>query len=397
MANQPASTEFLNAAENAVRNGTCVAIALRGYRGAEAALKSIDIRSIMVKREAKLSVTYHYKTRDIVKNYSYAECMEYLYGWLREFTSATLKTTAGDMTLERHANGNVKLARRAASQIHAPDPEHNRAKKRLVATQNKPYLRTLGITDANGNVLAAAQDKYRQIDKYVEILDGLIEALPPATLHRIVDMGAGKGYLTFALYDHLTHTRGRNVEMVGVEARADLVALCNRIAVESDFTRLRFEQGTIAAFDCSNANVVIALHACDTATDDALFKAITAGADLIVTAPCCHKQIRREMEKSNVVNAVSFMTRHGSMLERQAEMVTDGLRAELLEYSGYRTKIFEFISDAHTPKNRMIVATKTRITPAQAAKRLQTIHETKTYFGITTHPLAHALGLEKNA
>jgi len=174
----------------------------------------------------------------------------------------------------------------------------------------------------------------------------------------VADMGSGKGYLTFALYDYLTNSLGMNTEITGVEYRHDLVNLCNDISEKSAFTQLKFTQSTIEDFDPKNTNILIALHACDTATDDAIAKGIEAEADLIVVAPCCHKQIRREMEKSKAQNDLQFLTQHGIFMERQAEMVTDGIRALVLEYFGYSTKVFEFISDTHTPKNAMIIGMK---------------------------------------
>lgn len=237
-----------------------------------------------------------------------------------------------------------------------------------------------------------AQDKYRQINKYVEILGGLLQGIAPDRLKKIVDMGAGKGYLTFALCDYL-NGMGQHPEIIGVEYRADLVALCNRIASDASFANLHFVQGAIADFDCAGANILIALHACDTATDDAIHKGITAGAALIVVAPCCHKQIRREMERAKVHNDLDFLMRHGIFLERQAEMVTDGLRALLLEYHGYSTKVFEFVSDAHTPKNVMIVGTRNlkAVSPNPAA--LDKLKAAKAYFGIEHFHLETMLGL----
>jgi hypothetical protein len=160
------------------------------------------------------------------------------------------------------------------------------------------------------------------------------------------------------------------------------------------FKQLEFIEGTIEQYEDSNINILIALHACDTATDDAIFKGINAHADLIVVAPCCHKQIRREIEKHKTKNELDFLLKYGIFLERQAEMVTDGLRALILEYYGYSTKIVEFVSDSNTPKNVMIVAEKKSKTEAQKNEILTKIKETKQYFGIDFHQLEKRLGLE---
>ncbi|HEY8189921.1 MAG TPA: SAM-dependent methyltransferase, partial [Micavibrio sp.] len=308
------------------------------------------------------------------------------------FLAATLFTTAFDLQFEGKGERSA-LKKLPPSQSAPPSLDHDRSKKRLVETAGKDYLRELKITDASGAVLKSAQDKYRQIDKYIEILDSLVKDIPPARLKKIVDMGAGKGYLTFALYDHLHNTRGLEVEITGVEYRADLVELCNGIARRSGFDGLSFVRGSIDSFDAGGANVLIALHACDTATDDAIAKGIEAGAELIVVAPCCHKQIRREMEKAGKENDLEFLLRHGIFMERQAEMVTDGIRALILEYCGYAVKVFEFISDAHTPKNVLIVATRR----THAAKRdpvlLERIKEAKSCFGIGNHYLEGRVGI----
>ncbi|MGB4106298.1 MAG: SAM-dependent methyltransferase [Alphaproteobacteria bacterium] len=373
--------DFLPAFETSLSDGSFVKISLGSYRGAEPFLKNLHARKIVVKDEEKLSLTYHYKTRDIVKNYAPDEAIQKIGAALNHgFGTATLLTTKFDMQLERG-----KITKTPPTHAEAPPLEHDRKKKRLVTTEGKFYLYALNVTDDKGIVLKNAQDKYRQIDKYVEILGGLLEKFPKGTLHRVVDMGAGKGYLTFALYDYLANTLNLKTKVIGVEMRPDLVQLCNGIARDSGFDHLSFADGAIASYDIGEANALIALHACDTATDDAIHKGLTAGAGLIVVAPCCHKQIRREMESSETGNELDFLTRHGIFMERQAEMVTDGLRALILEYFGYSVKVFEFVGSEHTAKNVMIAATKTG-KPGNPAI-LKKIREAKDFFGIRQHYL----------
>jgi hypothetical protein len=206
-------------------------------------------------------------------------------------------------------------------------------------------------------------------------------------------MGSGKGYLTFALYDYLTNVLKLKAEVTGVEFRPELVELCNKIAGNTGFNQLRFEQGTIEKFDTKEIDILIALHACDTATDEAIFKGISAGAGLIVVAPCCHKQIRRQVESGKKGNDLDFLTKYGIFLERQCEMVTDGIRALILEYFGYKTKVFEFISDAHTPKNVMVVGIKNQKPQPKDERILKKIKESKTFFGIEYHHLEKLMGI----
>ena len=378
--------EFLQSLDDALKDGSFVKLSLGGYKGAEPDLKKITARPVTIKREDKLSFTYSYKTRDIVKNYGYADSLQKILEQLSSgFGSATLFTTEYDLAYPSMKKENPTTK-------DAPTKDHDRAKNRIVETRGKKYLHALKITDANGEVFKNAQDKYRQIDKYVEILAGLLKDIAPDKIRHIVDMGAGKGYLTFALADYLQGI-GIVANVTGVEFRPDLVSLCNKIAKDSGFQTLSFAQGTIEKYDASNANVLIALHACDTATDDAIAKGIAANAELIVVAPCCHKQIRKEMESGNGADDLSFLLRHGTFLERQAEMVTDGIRAMVLEYFGYSVKVFEFISDAHTPKNVMIVATRKDKAPVKPDSVLKKIRDAKTYFGINRHHLEDKTGL----
>ena len=168
-------------------------------------------------------------------------------------------------------------------------------------------------------------------------------------------MGSGKGYLTFAVYDYLNRRPGLKARVTGVEARAELVELCNRVAREAGFERLSFQTGFIEEFELPETDILIALHACDTATDDALFKGVAANASVIITAPCCHKEVRPQIQTPEPLRGV---LRHGVLLEREAESVTDSLRALLLEHAGYKVKVFEFISTEHTRKNTMIAGVK---------------------------------------
>lgn len=388
---QQKQSEFLDALYQSLETQDFVKLSLALYKGAEENLKSIHIKKILIKRQEKLSFTYRYKTRDIVKNYDVSVALQKISKALQnDFQMATLMTTAFDLILE--TQGKQKLRRQDPSQKTPPSLDHDRPKNRPLMARGQSYLYDLKITDAEGQVLKSAQDKFRQINKYIEILDGLVKTLPVQgrPLH-IVDMGAGKGYLTFALADHVQNTLARSAEITGVEFRADLVELCNGIAQKSGLDHLRFVEGKIESFTAQNLDVLIALHACNTATDDAIAKGIKAGAELIVVAPCCHKQIRAEMEKGRCASDLDFLLRYGIFMERQAEMVTDGLRALILNYFGYTTKVFEFISDAHTPKNVMIVGAKSKKSQGSDPKILKEIQDAKKFFGIEQHYLEKLL------
>ncbi len=384
--------EFIAAFEQSFIGNTFISLSLGNYKGKEENLKNIYCKRILVKREEKLSLTYRYKTRDIVKNYAIQEAKQVLsQQLLTGFKLGNLFTSGFDLNYTVHANGNAVLKKLPPKSNVIPDASHDKVKKRPITSSGKPYLAALKITDQEGNVFKNAQDKYKQINHYIDIISPLIKDLPQTDKLRVVDMGSGKGYLTFALYDYLSNVVNRPSQVTGVEFRPDLVALCNTIARDSQFDGLNFVEGTIEDYQPIDTNVLIALHACDTATDDALLKGIKAKADLIVVAPCCHKQIRREMEKTKASNELGFLVRHGIFLERQAEMVTDGIRALILEYFGYKTKVFEFISDAHTPKNVMIVGVKGKSTDSDRTQVLKKISEAKSFFGIQRHHLEKVL------
>lgn len=384
--------ELLDAARTAFASGTLVQLKLGGYHGDEPDLKAVLIKKITVKGGDKYSFTYRYKTRDTIKNYPEAEAFALLRrGLAEEFRSARLATTEFDLMFERNG-AKMRLKRTEADGREAPSTEHNRTKNRPLTETDKPWLKALGLAGKNGAIRHDAQDKFRQINKMVEIFAPLIAAIK-AERPLIVDMGAGKGYLDFALYDYLATVARRPARIVGVEMRENLVADGNATARSSGFDGLRFETGAIMEYDAAGADAVIALHACDTATDDAIFKGITAGAALIAVAPCCHKQIRRQMSAGKPDARFEPLLRHGIFVERQAEMVTDTLRALLLELNGYRTRVFEFVSDAHTPKNNLIVAEKDGRMGRDREAVLKQIADIKTMFGIGEHYLEGLLGV----
>lgn len=384
---------FINTFSESLQDNSFVKISLGNYKGTEEQLKNIYIKRVLIKKEEKLSFTYRYKTRDIVKNFSLSEGIKDVEKALQEgFNIATLFTSKFDLIIEK-LNQKTVLRKTDSSNPKAISLEHDKAKNRLIKPQEKPYLHELKITDEAGNVYKNAQDKYRQINHYVEILSTLIKDIPTQNHLKVADMGSGKGYLTFALYDYLTNVLKLEAAVTGVEFRPDMVALCNKIAQNTGFSTLNFVEGTIEDYDSTGTNILIALHACDTATDDAIYKGITANADLIVVAPCCHKQIRREIEKHKASNELDFLTKYGIFLERQAEMVTDGIRAMILEYFGYKTKVFQFISDAHTPKNVLVVGIKNPNAVSKKEEILAKLKATKEYFGIEYHHLEKLLSI----
>ncbi len=387
--------QYLSILKTSLANNTFIKLSLGNYKGTEKNLKNIYVKRIQLKDGEKLSFTYRYQTNDIVKNFFIDDAITLITDLiaLDKFRQSSVFTLECDVFFEFNYKNQTTFKKNDPSHNQLPSLDHNVQKQRLITANSKTYLQLLKITDEKGAVINSSQDKFKQINHYVELLSPLIKNLPKHETLQVLDMGAGKGYLTFALYDYLTQVLKLNAQVVGVEYRKDLVELCNGFANQSQFSGLTFSQGTIKDFDVKQTNVLIALHACDTATDEAIYKGITTEADLIVVAPCCHKQIRKEIEHYKVKNELDFLLKHGIFLERQAEMVTDGIRSLILEYFGYTTKVFEFISGEHTPKNVMIVAEKKSKTDSQRQELLQKIKDTKAYFGILTHHLETLMDL----
>ena len=368
---------------------TFVKITLGNYKGNDKHLQRILIRLIETKKGIRLFYLYRYDTRDTAKNYDFDEGIQILRGLLgKDFYAGHLFTTDNDFQLDIGNKGKSRLNTGKPTFKSKPTLDHNR-KKRSLVDQHSFYLTALNITDDQGKIRAKQQDKWKQINKFIETLGGLFDdaGLDKQEKIRVVDMGAGKGYLTFAAYDYFKNNRGLNIKITGVDTKSELVELCNGIAESCAFEELKFVHGFIDGFELPKTDVLIALHACNTATDDAIFKGIKANAKLIVVAPCCHQEVRGQIEPPELLKNV---LKYGVLLEREAESITDGLRALMLEKSGYSTKVFEFISTEHTPKNNMIVGKFTGKDENSSSFDAE-IAKIKDFFGIKTHRLESLL------
>ena len=348
-------------------------------------LKKVIVTAVELKKGYCLNFVYRHTTKDITKNFEIVEAIALIINAIdTEFNNAEILSAAENLSLYTLPNGKIQV-KTTASTLKAPiSLAHDKAKDKVIALENNVYLRELGVANADFELRREMSDKYRQINKYIELLSpNLKEANLPKDFH-VVDMGSGKGYLTFALYDYLTNGLKLTPKMTGVEFRPDLVQICNDIATKANFAQLKFEKGTIADTQLDKIDVLIALHACDTATDDAIFRGVKSGAALIVCAPCCHKQIRKSM---NVSGELANVTKFGILKERQAEIITDTLRAMIMEYFGYKTNVFEFIPLEHTPKNVMIVGRKVSTSGVDQKRILADIAAIKKLYGIEKHYL----------
>lgn len=343
---------------------------LAGIVASKPIVKQYDIRKLSLREiagksgEKKFLATLQYATKDITKTLLSEELPDFMTSQVYDvFANIELHTPSGAYLLVANNKNEYALLADKNKRVARPATEHNEPVNHVVP-ESKLFLRHLGISDSGGKIKNDGRKKFYQINKYVEIASKVVEDLKRDSVIRITDMGAGKGYLTFALYDYLI-SKGINVEMTGIEQRENLISECNRIADTLHFEHLRFKEGNIAEYKNEDIDVLIALHACDIATDMAIAYGIRNDASAIIVAPCCHKQVRREARPADVM---AIIWKNGIMAERSAEIFTDTMRQLLLESRGYQTKIIEFISSEHTAKNTMIIATKNKVRAAAMAE-----------------------------
>ena len=385
----PASARdrFIELLRDAVGRGDLAKLTLGKHRGADATLQNLFVRPVTLKGAPHLTFVWRHATRDVTKNHAPAAALALLEPLIGgDFLDAHLFTATQNAQLECQPDGRAKLRVKQADAGRTAPASHDRVKAHTISA-SEPWLRELGVTNDRGQPREGMADKFRQIQKFAELLGHLLAetTLPADRPLQVADMGSGKGYLTFAVRTLL----GDRARVHGVESRIELVELCNRVALGRGLAPgLVFAAGSIADTPLTAIDILIALHACDTATDDALAKGIAAGAELILVSPCCQKELRPQLTAPPVL---AEALRHGIFQERQAEFVTDALRAQLLEWAGYKTKVFEFISTEHTAKNLMIAAIKFR--PRGDAAATARLREFAAFYGIRTQRLATHLGV----
>jgi len=392
----PARDRFLSLLAEAVAANAVVKVTLGKPCGADTTLRNIFVRPVALQAGPHLTFVWRHAARDVTKNLPPAEALAHIATLIgRDFLDAHLFTTTRQAQLETRPDGTARLSLKSVPHVEnltpsVTAPPHDSAKAYLIPADS-PWLRALGVTNDRGQPRAEQAAKFRQIQKFAELLRHLVgETFPaPGSPLRIADMGSGKGYLTFAVAALL----GDRATVTGIEARPELVDLCNRIARESHVRNLSFVSGRIGETNAPSAenplDVLIALHACDTATDDALAEGIAAEAALLVVAPCCQKEIRGQLAAPPVL---ADALRHGIFQERQAEFATDALRAQLLDWAGYKTKVFEFIATEHTAKNLLIVGQRARAAGTPDGPQAARVRDFARFYGIHTHRLATHLG-----
>ena len=354
VSNANPTERFLNLFAQSCADGTFVRLILSSE-------PKVTVRLVELKGVPHLSLTFHHATNDVTKNIPASDAVAWTRQQLAGGATALLCTTKRDWQLTPHG-----LVGHKPTVTTAPPRAHDRRKRTFLDDTAQVWL----------DALSSTPKKRQQIERYLEILSHLLKE---TTVTSLADMGCGKGYLTFGTWHLFRKCSGSPVRIIGVEARPELVEASNALARKIGAEGLEFVAGTIQSVALPPLDALIALHACDTATDDAIRRGIEMKAKLIVVAPCCHKEVRPQLARPEPLASV---LKHGIMAERMAEWATDGLRALHLEAAGYRTKLFEFVSSEHTPKNLMIAAIRTG-----KPERRKQLERFKEFFGIKHHAL----------
>lgn len=357
-------------------------------RGEPLEWNRVTLRTIEVKGSRHVQFAYYDARKCITKNYAGAELVSHLNGLLElAFKNVHVASTQEEIQIGIHKSGAPRI-HRARARVAAPVPEisHDRQKDLLLPEgRPDPYLQAIGFMTADGRIKADKQKKFRQINEFLKMIQqtGEIAKFEKPILD-VVDYGCGNAYLTFGVYHYLNHILGRPARMVGVDVRSDLLTKHLQTARELGWERLTFENGAIADFvPAGPPDITLALHACDTATDDALCQGIRWGSKLIISVPCCHHDLQEQIRRQGAPELFRSLYRHGILAERQGDLLTDSFRALILRIMGYQTEVLQFISPEHTAKNVMLRSVRSDISapPDFAAEYCRM----KAYWKVTPH------------
>lgn len=324
--------------------------------------RRIELRPVALKSGAHLQTVAYDDRQAHTSNAAFGPAAEQAVDALLALGMGNWHVETLDATVQLRITkkGEAMVSRTAAAAPKERTLDHDRAKPRMLDPAD-PFWRALGIADADGRIKPTRQDKYRQVEEFIRALDAVLKGgdLPEGRPLRVVDLGCGNAYLTFAAYRFLTQVRGLDVAFTGVDTKRQARERNTDLARSLGWDGLHFIEGTIADAPVDGADVVLALHACDTATDDALARAVAWGAKFVLAAPCCHHDLQRQLREGETPGAYGLLTRHGILRERFADVLTDALRASLMRQAGYRTEIIEFVPSEHTPRNTLLRAVKT--------------------------------------
>lgn len=326
-------------------------------KGVEKEFTKLKIKPVLIKNQKMLQFEYEYEKKVKHENLNNVQSIDIAFGLIKTyFKQAMIYTIDADYQILVSKKGVPKVLEKAPSR-NTFDLSHNR-KKNYIIEENKPcnFLHALGIMNEQGRVHSKKYDKFRQINRYLEMISDCVPHLDTSQKIQIVDFGCGKAYLTFAMYYYLVEMQGLDIDIIGLDLKKDVIDFCNDLTEKFAYKDLHFVQGDIKNFEgLKKVNMVVSLHACDIATDESLAKAIAWDADVILAVPCCQHELFKKIHNP----AMASMEKHGLIKERLSSLVTDSIRANVLEIMGYNTQVLEFIDMEHTPKNILLRAYKT--------------------------------------
>ena len=320
--------------------------------------QKVKIRPVLLKEQLNFQVT-EYKGKQVFhENYEKQEAIAYIIEQMENFFGQmVLESTTKTVNVLVSKKGTVTIKQKAQkNEVKPKELSHNRKKRYILEAGDAiPFLVDLGVQTKDGKIVNSRYDKFRQINRFLEFIQDIVENLPKGRELTIVDFGCGKSYLTFAMYHYLKVMKGFDIRVIGLDLKEDVIAYCNELKDKYGYEKMSFTTGDIASYTGVDAvDMVVTLHACDTATDYALEKAVKWGASVILSVPCCQHELNYQMKNEEL----SAVLKYGLLKERIAALITDGLRAEMLEQCGYDTQVLEFIDMEHTPKNILIRAVK---------------------------------------
>lgn len=330
----------------------------QGTKGFE--LTKVKVRQVLVKGQVYFQASETRGKQIFHNNYTKEELLLKIVEWFDVLKQMLIRTKNKQITVLMSKKGKATIKQKQIDNTAfintSQNLSHNREKSYILSEGHRvPFLIDLGVMNDEGKIIKAKYDKFKQINRFLEFIEDIIPSLDKTRELTVIDFGCGKSYLTFAMYYYLKEIKGYQISVIGLDLKKDVIKTCNNLAQRYGFDKLTFKEGDIASFEgVDKVDMVVTLHACDTATDYALYKAIKWDADVILSVPCCQHELNNQMH-SNILNPI---LQYGLIKERFAALSTDALRAELLEAVGYKAQILEFIDMEHTPKNILIRAVK---------------------------------------
>ncbi len=355
----------------------CIQMIFSGLKN-KGVVSKVKVRPILVKNQIVFQVSRYIGTKVFHENMTKQEMQKEAFRLLdSEFKQGQIWNETEFITILGNKQGNYHIVSKQQKCVRKEgDLLHNR-KKRYILEEGKyiPFLEDLGVMTKDGKIVKSRYDKFKQINRFLEFIEDILPQLPKDRKLTIIDFGCGKSYLTFAMYDYLKIQNGYDIHIIGLDLKEEVIENCSKLAKKYHYEELEFLKGEIASYTgVDRVDMVVTLHACDTATDYALYKAVKWGAKVILSVPCCQHEWNQQMKSEELAS----LFRYGIIKERMAALLTDAMRAEYLEYCGYRTQLLEFIDMEHTPKNILIRG----IYQGKSANNKKELNQIETFFHV---------------